>query len=103
MRISHSLRAGLATIVASALFVSPVTVLSQPLVRPCGPDGPGLLNHLQKQGEKLDAVGFTASGKLVYVLVNPDDRQYSIITVAPDNEGCFISLGTDWEWLEPGQ
>ena len=100
MRISRIRYAGLAVISATALFSSSVTAVSQPVIRACGPDGPGLLNHLEKQGERLEQMAFTAQGKIVYVLVNPEDREYSIVTIAPDGEGCLINLGSDWEWLE---
>ena len=101
MRIPRYRCAGLATIVAAALFVAPVTAVSQPIIRACGPDGPGLLAHLDKEGERVEAVAFTASGKLVYVMVDPEDREYSIVTVAANNEGCLISVGHDWQWLGP--
>ena len=100
MRISHSLRVGLLAIAMPALFVSPVTASSQPVIRACGPDGPGMLRFLEKEGERPEAIAFTASGKTVYVMVDPEDREYSIVTIDPRNRGCFISLGTDWEWLE---
>lgn len=100
MHISHSVcwRIAIAT---AALFSSTITSVSQPVIRACGPDGPGLIAHLEKQhGEQPELTAFTASGKLVYVMVNPETRSYSIVTVAPDNEGCFISVGSEWEWLE---
>ena len=100
MRISHSCVSRLALVAVAALFSTPLTALSQPVIRACGPDGPGLIAHLEKEGERLEQMAFTASGKIVYVMVNPDDKQYSLVTIAPDNEGCLISVGTDWEWLE---
>jgi len=101
MRISHSLRAGLATIASSALFLAPVTSFSQPVLRACGPDGPGMVAHMEKEhGEQPEVTAFTASGKTVYVMVNPEERSYSIITVDPHNRGCLISMGGEWEWLE---
>ena len=103
MRISHLKSAVIVAIATAAVFSTHLTASSQPVLRACGPNGPGMVAHLQKEGERLERMAFTASGKIVYVMVDPEDRRYSIVTVAPDNEGCLISLGTDWEWLEPDQ
>ena len=101
MTMRHVVVAGLVNLSLAAATFSTPAIAQQFFVRPCGPDAPGLISHLEKEyRERPEAVAFTASGKLVYVLVNPETRTYSIVTVAPNNEGCLINDGYDWEWLE---
>ena len=97
MRLQH---VAATSLLAVAAF-STSALAQQIIVRPCGPDAPGLVSHLEKEyRERPEAVAFTSSGKLVYVMVNPETRTYSIVTVSPEGEGCLINTGYDWEWLE---
>ncbi len=99
MRIPHTLAGGLVWIAAAILFSQPATALSQE--DPCHPNGAILRANAQKDGMRYVGWGVSERGNLVWMLVDPEDNQWTLIE-AFDSErgpGCRVNGGDRWEWL----
>ena len=97
MRISHLKCAGLGAIALTAVFSTHLTALSQ---ERCDEHAGNLVAEQEKLGQRLQAVGFNIRGNLIWILVNPDTQEWSIVTGPPEERGCIPISGTHWEWLE---
>lgn len=89
-----------ATGIFAAISLTSLTAVSLPRQQCPVADGSSLVAEAQKErGEDPSALAFTASGRLLYVLVNHATWTFSIVMIDSDGRGCLVSTGTDWGWL----
>lgn len=100
MRISHSLRAGLATIAGLAAFSTPVTALSQDCAR-CEADGERIIACLEKDwGESVFADALNRRGHLVRWLANEETGSWSMVVSLPNGAACLTASGKHFDMVQ---
>lgn len=97
MRISHLLRAGLVAITLPAVFVSPVTAVSQ-TAEACSRDVSTIIAQLEKDyGETVVAIALNKRGHMVQWLANEDTGSWSMVVSLPNDAGCLTAAGEHFE------
>lgn len=82
-----------------AAFFMPVPASGQQA--PCT-DRQTFIRHLQsKWHETPIAMGLTARGGLIEVLVSKDGGTWTMIVTMPNGMTCGVATGTSWEKVKP--